>query len=77
MSGRIQTTAVIFMMLQTVLLCASMILVFATPLQAQAAILMPILVLGGFVVSLPAAWLLAPHLDAAIPAYGAPAPTRA
>lgn len=64
MSARIQIAALLYLMVQAVTFGAGAVLVLATPLQAEAMKLMPVVVVASAVISVPAAWLLAPRLQA-------------
>jgi hypothetical protein len=52
------------MMVQAVAFGVGAILVLATPLQAEAMKLMPIVVIASSIVSVPLSWFLAPRLQA-------------
>jgi hypothetical protein len=69
MSGKIQIAAVLFMMALATTLGIGAVILFATPLQTQAADLMPVVILASLAVSGPLAWLLAPVFSARLPAY--------
>jgi hypothetical protein len=51
------------MVIQAVVFGVGTVLVLATPLQAMAMQLMPVVVIGSSVVSLPISWMLAPRLQ--------------
>ena len=63
-SARMQIAAVIYMMVQAVTFGAGVVLVLATPLQAEAMKLMPVVVLVSAIASIPISWLVAPRLQA-------------
>lgn len=64
MTTRVSIAAVIYMMVQSVIFGVGVILVLATPLQAEAMKLMPVVVIASLIVSLPISWFLAPRLQA-------------
>ena len=59
-----QIAVLIYMMVQAVTFGIGIILVLATPLQAKAMELFPIVVVVSAIVSIPVSWLLAPRLQA-------------
>lgn len=64
MRTRIGIAAMVFMMVQAVLFGVGALLVLATPLSADAVKLMPVVILGSFLLSAPFSWWLAPRLRA-------------
>ena len=64
MTTRISIAALIYMMVQGVTFGVGAILVLATPLQAEAMKLMPVVVIASSIVSVPISWFLAPRLQA-------------
>jgi hypothetical protein len=56
--------ALIYSMIQGVMFGAGAVLVLATPLQQQAMVLMPAVVIGSAILALPLAWWIAPRLRA-------------
>ena len=64
MTTRVSIAALIYMMVQAVTFGVGVILVLATPLQAEAMKLMPIVVIASSIVSIPISWFLAPRLQA-------------
>lgn len=64
MSVRLQIAAMLFMMIQAVLFFAGILLLLLTPLSREAMDLMPWVVGGTAIVSLPLSWWLAPRLRA-------------
>lgn len=69
MSGKFQIAVVLFMLIEAIALSAGTFLVFATALEANAATLMPVIFLAGTTLAAATAWLLAPLVDARVPAY--------
>lgn len=69
MTARFQTAAILFLAVLAVMLGLGAVLVFATPLQAQAAGLMTGLVAGSLIVATPASWLLAGLVDGHLSTY--------
>jgi hypothetical protein len=63
-STRMQIVALIYMMVQAVTFGIGIIIVLATPLQAEAMKMIPVVVVASSLVSIPASWLLAPRLQA-------------
>jgi hypothetical protein len=63
-TSRLSVAAVIYMVVQGVMFGVGAILVLATPLQAEAMKLMPVVVIASAIVSVPISWLLAPRLQA-------------
>ena len=63
-STRMQVAAVIYMMVQAVTFGIGVVLVLATPLQAEAMKLLPVVVLVSAIASVPISWWLAPRLQA-------------
>lgn len=61
---RLGIAALVFMVVQAVLFGAGTIAVLATPLQQYAMELMPMVVMGSAILSLPTSWILAPRLRA-------------
>jgi len=61
---RLSIAALIYMMVQAVTFGVGAILVLATPLQAEAMKLMPVVVIASSIVSVPISWFLAPRLQA-------------
>jgi hypothetical protein len=61
---RVSIAALIYMMVQAVTFGVGAILVLATPLQAEAMKLMPVVVIASSIVSVPISWFLAPRLQA-------------
>ena len=64
MSVRLQIAAMVFLMVQAVLFGALTIVVLASPLSREAMELMPWVVAGSALVSMPLSWWLAPRLRA-------------
>ena len=64
MTTRISIAALIYLMVQAVAFGVGVILVLATPLQAEAMKLMPVVVITSAIVSVPISWFLAPRLQA-------------
>lgn len=69
MSGKFQTTVVLFMLIEAIALSAGTFAVFTTALEASAANLMPVIFLAGTAFAAATAWLLAPLVDTRVPAY--------
>jgi hypothetical protein len=61
---RVSIAVLIYMMVQAVTFGVGAILVLATPLQAEAMKLMPVVVIASSIVSVPISWFLAPRLQA-------------
>lgn len=75
MSTRLQIAAVVYLMIQGVLFGAGVIFILATPLTAQAPVLIPVLVGVSALIALPLSWFLAPRLRLRFRARGgAPRP---
>jgi hypothetical protein len=64
MSIRFQIAVIVFLMVQAVVFGFGAILVLATPLSDRAMQLMPWVVVLSLAVSIPASWIIAPHLRA-------------
>lgn len=64
MSIRLQIAAMLFMMIQAVLFFAATLFLLLSPLSQEAMALMPWLVVGTTLLSLPLSWALAPRLRA-------------
>mgnify|MGYP001316365219 CR=1 FL=1 len=64
MSVRLQIAAMIFLMVQAVLFGIFTVVVLLSPLSRDAIAVMPWVVIGSAMVSLPVSWLLAPRLRA-------------
>ncbi len=64
MTVRLGIAALLFMMIQAVFFGIGAVLVLATPLKDRAMELMPLMVVGTIVLSLPISWWLAPRLRA-------------
>jgi len=64
MTTRIAITAVVFMMVQSVMFGIGVTAILATPLAASADTLLPAVVLFSIAVGLPLSWWLAPRLRA-------------
>jgi hypothetical protein len=64
MSARMLIAALIYMVVQAVAFGAGTVLVLATPLQAEAMTLLPLVVLLSAVASIPISWWMAPRLQA-------------
>jgi hypothetical protein len=60
MSIRVQIAALIFMMVQGVFFGVGVVIVLATPLKAFAAQLIPLVIGVSVLLSIPAAWMIAP-----------------
>jgi hypothetical protein len=56
--------AMVYMMVQAVIFGGGVVLVLATPLQAEAMTLIPVVVVVSSIVSIPISWLVAPRLQA-------------
>ncbi len=76
MSGKFQIAIVVFTLLEAIVLSTGTIVVFATSLQSLSAMLIPVLLGAGTVLSLVVAWMIAPALDARLPSYNAPSNYR-
>jgi len=63
-SARMTIAAVIFMMVQAVTFGVGTVLVLATPLEAQAMTLLPVVVIASSIASIPISWWMAPRLQA-------------
>ena len=64
MTTRVSIAALIYLMVQAVTFGVGVILVLATPMQAEAMKLMPVAVIASSIVSVPISWFLAPRLQA-------------
>lgn len=64
MTTRLSIAVLIYMVVQAVTFGVGAILVLATPLQAEAMKLMPVVVIASSIVSVAISWLLAPRLQA-------------
>ena len=64
MTTRLSIAALIYMMVQAINFGVGAILVLATPLQAEAMKLLPVVVIASSIVSVPISWFLAPRLQA-------------
>ena len=64
MSVRMGIAAVIYMMVQAVTFGVGTVLVLATPLEAQAMKLLPVVVIASSIASIPISWWMAPRLQA-------------
>jgi hypothetical protein len=64
MSSRLTIAVLIYSMIQGVLFGIGVVLVLATPLQQQAMILLPAVVIGSAILALPFSWWIAPRLRA-------------
>ena len=64
MTTRLSIAVLIYMVVQAVVFGVGALLVLATPLQAEAMTLMPIVVIASSIVSAPISWFLAPRLQA-------------
>ena len=64
MSSRLMIAVLIYSIIQGVMFGAGAVLVLATPLQHQAMVLMPVVVIGSAILALPFAWWIAPRLRA-------------
>ena len=64
MSVRLGIAALVFMMINAVFFGIGAVLVLATPLEAKAITLMPLVVVVTTALALPASWWLAPRLRA-------------
>ena len=60
MSIRLQIAALIFMMVQGVVFGVGVVIVLASPLKAFAAQLIPLVIGVSVLLSVPAAWMIAP-----------------
>jgi hypothetical protein len=63
-SARMRIAAVIYMMVQAVTFGVGTVLVLATPLEAQAMKLLPVVVIASSIASIPISWWMAPRLQA-------------
>ena len=61
---RLAIAALVFMMVQAILFGIGTVLLLATPLRDLAMQLMPVVVGGSTILSLPLSWLIAPRLQA-------------
>ena len=61
---RVSIAVLIYMVVQAVIFGVGALLVLATPLQAEAMKLMPVVVIASSIVSVPISWFLAPRLQA-------------
>jgi hypothetical protein len=59
-----QIAALVYLMVQAVTFGVGVILVLATPLQAEAMKLMPVVVVASSIAAAPISWLIAPRLQA-------------
>ena len=64
MTTRVSIAALIYMMVQAVAFGVGAVLVLATPLQAEAMKLLPVVVIASSIISVPISWFLAPRLQA-------------
>ncbi len=64
MTTRFQIAAMIYMMVQAVAFGAGLVLILATPLQANAMVALPVMIAISFLVAAPLAWFIAPRLQA-------------
>jgi hypothetical protein len=64
MTARVLIAVLIYMMVQAVTFGVGIISVLATPLQAEAMRLVPVVVIASALASIPISWLLAPRLQA-------------
>lgn len=64
MSSRLTIAVLIYSMIQGVPFGVGVVLVLATPLQQQAMILLPAVVIGSAILALPFSWGIAPRLRA-------------
>jgi uncharacterized Tic20 family protein len=76
MSGRFQIAVVLFMLIEAVILGTGVFAVFTTSLEAQAAQVMPLIVIFGSVLAATLSWVIAPAIDARIPSYANASPYR-
>jgi hypothetical protein len=61
---RFQIAATIYMMVQAVAFGAGLVLILATPLQANAMTALPVMIAISFAVAAPLSWFIAPRLQA-------------
>jgi hypothetical protein len=61
---RVSIAALIYLMVQAVIFGVGVVLVLATPLQAEAMKLLPVVVITSAIVSVPISWFMAPRLQA-------------
>jgi hypothetical protein len=60
---RLQIASMVFLMVQAVLFGIGIVIILATPLSKNAMTLVPWMIAGSFLVSVPLAWLIAPRLQ--------------
>jgi hypothetical protein len=64
MSVRLQITAMVFMMVQAILFGAGTIAILLTPLQDQAFVYMPAMIVATMLIAAVLSWEIAPRLQA-------------
>lgn len=75
-TAKFQTAAILFLAVLAAMLGLGAVVVFATPLQAQAASLMTGIVAVSLIVAAPVSWLLAGLVDGHLSTYRPASPYR-